>query len=302
MYHFLCVFRCLATGSSFRTLGYSYRIADNTVGKIVHETCLVIWDCFQEIHMPFPSNDNTVAISNEFFRKWKFPNCVGCIDGKHIRIKNPANAGSMYRNYKQFFSIVLQALAGPDYKFICIDVGAYGKESDGGIFTNSNLSRQLENGALNTKLEKRLPGTDISLPHVVLGDEAYPLKTYLMRPYPQRNLGPEEEAFNQRLSRTRQVVECAFGIMSNKWRILQKAIEVTPDRADNIIKCICLLHNLIIDQEGIQETAMMETPPPITTGDGYRRFANLGENRTRAAAYTIRDSFKTYFVRNNNNI
>lgn len=68
-----------------------------------------------------------------------------------------------------------------------------------------------------------------------------------MRPYPQRNLGQEEEKFNMRLSRTRQVVECAFGIMASKWRLLLKAIEVTPDRADVIIKCICLLHNIIID-------------------------------------------------------
>jgi hypothetical protein len=58
----------------------------------------------------------------------------------------------MYRNYKQFFSIVLQAVADARYRFIAIDVGVYGKESDGGIFSNSNLSRQLDNGALNVRL------------------------------------------------------------------------------------------------------------------------------------------------------
>jgi hypothetical protein len=157
----------------------------------------------------------------------------------------------MYRNYNQFFSIVLQAVADAHYRFIAIDVGAYGKESDGGIFSNSNLSRQLDNRALNVRLEKVLPGTDIALPHVLVGDEAYPLKTYLMRPYPQRNLGPEEDIFNKRLAKARQVVERSFGILSSKWRLLLKLTEVNPERADGIIQCISLLHNIIIDKEGI---------------------------------------------------
>jgi len=74
-----------------------------------------------------------------------------------------------------------------------------------------------------------------------------------MCPYPQRNLGPEEEIFNKRLTNARQVVECAYGILNSKWRLFLKAIEVNPDRADNIIKCICLLHNIIFDKKGINE-------------------------------------------------
>lgn len=114
-----------------------------------------------------------------------FPNCSSSIDGKHIRINAPVHSGSMFRNYKCFFSIVLQAVVDANYRFLAIDVGVYGKESDGGIFSHSNLSRQLENGALNANQEKVLPGTDITLPHFLVGDEANPLKTYLMYPYPQ---------------------------------------------------------------------------------------------------------------------
>lgn len=71
-------------------------------------------------------------------------------------------------------------------RFLAIDVGAYGKESDGEIFSHSNLSRQLENGALDVNQEKVLPGTDIALLHFLVGDEAYPLKIYLMCPYSQK--------------------------------------------------------------------------------------------------------------------
>jgi hypothetical protein len=59
-------------------------------------------------------------------------------------------------------------------------------KSDDGIFSHSNLSRQLENGTFNVILEKLLLGTDITLPYV-LEDEGYSLKFYLMWPYLQRN-------------------------------------------------------------------------------------------------------------------
>lgn len=269
-------------------------MSDVTVGRIVHETCSIIWESLSTEHMPFPSDEQVDQIAEEFWRKWRFPNCVGCIDGKHIRMKCPKQSGSMYYNYKKYFSIVLQGVVGSDYRFVCIDVGAYGKQSDSGVFGYSNLIKQLERGALKVHCETELPGSELRVPYVLLGDEGYPLKTFLMRPYPQRSLGPEEEIFNKRLSHARQVVECTFGIMSNKWRILLKALEVTPERAEQIVKCICLLHNIIIDREGMTQLQ----PPTVELRNSHLRFATRGQNRSTSRACEIRDTFKTYFVNN----
>lgn len=288
-------YRYLATGSSFKTLAYSFRISDVTVGRIVKETCKAIWDKLMTTHMPFPPTDEQLqSIVEGFWERWKFPNCVGCIDGKHVKIRNPENAGSMYRNYKQFFSIVLQAVAGPNYKFITIDVGAYGKESDGGIFAHSKISEQLERGEMRSKTVTALPGTNIKVPHVLLADEAYPLKTFLMRPFPATQLGPSQIIFNRRLSKARQVIECAFGIISSKWRVLQTGIEVEPDFADNIVQCICLLHNIVIDQEG-EHLALSDFQPQPQPGDLHTRFATRGENRSVNTAYVTRDKFVAFF-------
>ena len=80
------------------------------------------------------------------FEKWNFPHCLGSIDGKHVVIQKPRNAGALYHNYKQTESIVLMAIVDADYKFLAIDVGQPGSHSDGGIWQSSEFGRGLENG------------------------------------------------------------------------------------------------------------------------------------------------------------
>jgi hypothetical protein len=96
-----------------------------------------------------------------------------------------------------------------------------------------------------------VPISEITLPHIFLGDEAYPLTTYLMKPHSRTTLDESKAFLNYRLSRARHVVECAFGICAPKWRILDKAIETQLDTRVEIVKRIALLQNIIIDNEGL---------------------------------------------------
>lgn len=134
--------------------------------------------------LPKPTEEMWKHIANDFYTMWNFPNCLGAIDGKHIIIQAPPNSGSLYFNYKKTFSIVLLALVDAHCNFIAVDVGAYGKNSDGGIFVNSNLGRAFQRDSLFIPKNTALPGTHTSAPYVIVGDEAFPLKTNLMRPYP----------------------------------------------------------------------------------------------------------------------
>jgi len=63
--------------------------------------------------------------------------------------------------------------------------------------------------------EKQLPGTLCLAPHVIMGGEAFPLKTYLLKPYPgsQCKGDNEKSVFDYMLSRSRRVVENSFGIL-----------------------------------------------------------------------------------------
>ena len=45
-------------------------------------------------------------------------------------------------------------------------------------------------------------------------------------------------------------MECAFGILSNKWRIFQRLLNVSPDFAVDIVKACVVLHNFVRERDG----------------------------------------------------
>jgi hypothetical protein len=110
-------------------------------------------------------------------------------------------------------------------KFVPVDVGASGKESDGGIFRNSALYQSLETRSFQVSEDTVLPHSEITLAHIFVGDEAYLLTTYLIEPYSRRTLDRSKAIFNYLLSRARRVVESASGNCASKCRILDKAVE-----------------------------------------------------------------------------
>lgn len=162
--------------------------------------------------MPEPTQDILKKVSNEFYQMWNFPNCCGAIDGKHIRIICPDNSGSLYFNYKSFFSIVSLAVVDTNNKFIIVDIGSYGKEGDAGILPKSNLGKLISTGQFKFPEPRCLPNTDIVLPHVFVGDEAFKLTNTMMRPYPrdQSKADVTKAIFNYRLSRARPGVPKLF--------------------------------------------------------------------------------------------
>lgn len=139
-------------------------------------------------------------------------------------IKCPTKTGSLYFNYKGTFSVVLLALVDANYKFVCIDIGSYGRNSDGGIFAHSSLGRALSAEQLKLPPDSPLPGAEQlgPAPFVMVGDEAFPLQTHLLRPFPGRHCPPDQKAFNYRLSRARRIVENAFGILAVRWSLLHQ--------------------------------------------------------------------------------
>ncbi|KAL1422045.1 hypothetical protein MTO96_022507 [Rhipicephalus appendiculatus] len=236
-YHFK-YFRFMATGGSVQDIAMSYRMDGSTVSQILKETLPAIWESLLPRVMAQPSEQKWIKIAAEYNEKWNFPNTIGSIDGKHFVIKCPANSGSDNFNYKGFYSILMLAVADASYRFITVDIGAQGRFPDGAVFEGSNLEKRLQNKGLG------LPSTSpTKWPLCLIGDAAFPLRTYLMRPYPGRGLDERKKVFNYRLSRAGRCVENAFGILVSRWRVFLGTVESEQDLVTDMIKAVVCLHN-----------------------------------------------------------
>ena len=209
--------RFLATSNSYKSLQYAFRVAHNTISLIIPETCQAICEVFAREVMKTPSTpEEWREVADEFANRWNFHNACGAIDGKHVPIRCPRESGSFYFNYKGFYSIILLALVDAKYKFLYVDVGANGSCSDGGVFKDTDLYKKLDRGTAGLPQAAPLPDDDTPLPYSLIGDDAFGLRSWLLKPYPHCCMMNKERIFNYRLSRARRVVENAFGILVHR--------------------------------------------------------------------------------------
>ena len=155
------------------------------------------------------------------------PPTIGCIDGKHIRMECPEFSGTLYHNCKEIFSMVLLAICDANYCFTLFDVDRYGSSNDSGVLANSQMGQMFEDDLLHVPLDTKLQKDDLhDCPYFLLGDGIFPLKKWLMRPFPGKTADEEERIYNYRYSRARRVIENCFGVLSARFRILQKPIRL----------------------------------------------------------------------------
>ena len=168
------------------------------------------------------------------------------MDGKHIVIQKPAFSGSMFYTYKRTFAIQLLAVVDANYRFIYVDVGVQGRIGDAGVFLNSSLCEAMTRELLNIpKPEPLSNSSPEAVPYVFIADEAFPLKTNILKPYASRGLDLQERSFNYRLSRGRRIVENAFGILASRFRVFHTNIALNPSKVQDIVLAATVLHNLL---------------------------------------------------------
>lgn len=191
---FIFILRYLASGSTFTDLHYYFRLGISTISKIVRLMCHYLWVILKEEFLLQPTKENWQNIANGFKKSTQFPNCLGAVDGKHIRVNRFPHSGSMNLNYNGYFSIVLMAVADSDYKFTYVDIGAYGKDCDSSVFQRTNFFELMTRNQLQIPEPYPIDSTsNINFPFVLIADEAFELSEHVMRPYACHNLTEKKE-------------------------------------------------------------------------------------------------------------
>ena len=148
-----------------------------------------------------------------------------------------------YFNRKRWHSVVLQAVVDGKGLFWDVCVGFPGSVHDARILRQSHLWEILSDGQLLGQSRMTISGCDVG--HYLIGDPAYPMQNWLMKPFSDTGrLTPEQHTYNYRLSSARSVVEMAFGRLKGRWRCLLKRNDCKLELGKKMALTCCVLHNI----------------------------------------------------------
>lgn len=298
--------RYLASGDSYHSLMYGFRVAHNTISKVIIQVCEAIIAEYAEEMVPCPTTtEQWKEVSKVFSNRWNFHHCLGALDGKHIKMRCPSGGGSLYYNYKGFHSVIMMALVDANYRFIWVDVGSNGCAGDAQVFNCGQLKEAIETESLNFPPPEPLPNDDKEMPYFIIGDDAFALKRWMMKPFSLKNMSRDQRIFNYRLSRARRIVENAFGILAHRFRCLLTTMQQKPKNVATIALTCVIIHNMlrtksmreaavaVEDQEDDDHNVIpgsWRNDPPLT--DGVSDFAN---NTATQGAKVQRDYLCAYY-------
>ena len=214
----------MATNADYRTIAHLFGVSKASVCVNRKQVCSAILKVLLRNYISVPTGSALTTVLNGFARKG-FPHCAGAIDGTHIPIEAPQDSSADYHYWKGWHSVILQGLVDHVGCFTDINVGWPGRVHDARVFQNSELFSRGESGTLFP--ENRMLINGINVPVVIIGDPAYPLRPWLMKPYVNTgNLSLDKQVFNNHLSKARVLVEHAYGRLKGRWRCLRSKLAV----------------------------------------------------------------------------
>ena len=194
----------LANQSSYRELANSFGLSKG----FVHTTVTKILDILNILAPEFikwPTKEEAIVDEKEFKKYANFPGVIGAIDGCHIKIKAPSETQMDYLDRTLNHSINLLAVCDSNKKFTFVYAGFPGSAHDNRVYANSGLPEKF-----TTRKEDFFPPGN----YHIIGDSAFAVSPYLLVPFKDYgNLQPKEKKYNQKLSKTRVVIENAFGLL-----------------------------------------------------------------------------------------
>lgn len=242
--------RYLTSGTCFEQLAEEFLLDSDLICQIVQDTCGLVYKRGAPQYMSRLRSATSLSDAVDIFRlKCQFPNCIGAIDAKQIRIRLLNAAEEFFNESKKSAThIYVQGIVGADGKFMCVDVAPSGLRTNGKFVEKGSASDLLLWMTKNCQ-EIAVEDSNVCLPYVIVGGVKHPLKHNLLRPFKDSDLDADNAIFNDRAARVLKCAEEAFQKLGAKFPILSEGIDALYPTAENIVKACCVLHNCILDHD-----------------------------------------------------
>ena len=161
-----------------------------------------------------------------------------------MRIVEPNRGGLCFYSNKHTHSIILLAVAGPEYKWLYPDVGSNGRVHDSRIWSKCSLLQAIDDRSVKLPEDDYLIN-DCRLPYLFLGDDAFGLKDCMMKPSPQQKLTADKRIYNNWNSRAKWILENLFVILASRWIVYFTIINLGQKIAKDVALTTLILYNML---------------------------------------------------------
>lgn len=237
----ICLYYLKDQGS-LRMTANTFGVSRSTVSISLRKVCKGICEHLGPLYIKFPSTEEElIEHAGRFESKFSIPQVIGCVDGTHIPIRMPSENHHDYFCYKMKYSLNCQAICDEKGLFIDVELRWPGSVHDARVYANSHVNERFVSGDYPQTFQEVVPGF-APVPPILIGDPAYPLLPNLMKEFatPKSN---KEILFNNAIRKARNQIECAFGRLKARWRILNRNLDVDTDFASTLIYACFVLHN-----------------------------------------------------------
>lgn len=227
----------LTTDSSYNEVGVLFNLHKSSVNYIINEIAeLIAMQHFEVIRWPSAEEQHLTRI--RVHSRLKLPNCIGFIDACRLKVSS--------NNKKSKAEVLLlQAVCDDSLLFTDIFIGDVGKTKKYKVFKDSPLSKDLKEY--------------IQYENHILGDSEYKLKINLITPFSSEELLTSEEMrFNETHLKARGYIGRSFELLKERFRKLNHLDMNKIDTVTLLIQAACILHNLIIANEGVDSEIIKE--------------------------------------------
>ncbi|XP_050331421.1 uncharacterized protein LOC126760082 [Bactrocera neohumeralis] len=234
----------LGSSLKYREISELFGVGISTVCEIVYEFCEEVWKTMSTYINKLPPKKEDLAEYISGYCKLGHPQCMGVIDGYHIKVRPNATVAKEYLNNRGWYSIILLALVDYRCRFLYVNIGTPGLCTYSQTYNASALRVLLNNNELLTGYKKEIDGVEI--PVYIIGDSSFEFSKSLMTPYPvSTSLTENKKQFNNKLLACKKVADNAFRHLKARFRRIGIGIDNRKGNAPLIIRSTCILYNFL---------------------------------------------------------
>jgi Plant transposon protein len=243
-------FRYLAYGDSYDREDENLRLAESTLNAIVRSFCKVMIEQFGGQYLNRCPNENERKNISDVMATRGFPGCIGSWDCKHFNWKNcPSRLAGQHQGHAEGGkkTLILEAVADHRRYIWQANFGDAGSLNDLNVLDKSSIVGSLLTGDLSIKTEPyEINGTSRDWMYFLV-DGIYPEWSIFVTTYTDP-IDPKKKAFAKRQESTRKDIKCAFGVLVQRFHVLQRPLRgwFQEDLADILHTCV-ILHNMVVE-------------------------------------------------------